>query len=227
MSYKIALDGLERDSAISLTEQIVSRFRSAIDGGRPRPGREAPDDARAGRGGRRQPPDRRARLPAPGRGGLCHGNRRARHVRPPRAARPPRPRRTAPTGRPRCCPRSEPPTPTRSWPTPSVCPPIPDIISLAVGWPDPRAVPDRRPGPDHSRGVPGARRRGDQLRRPGGVVDAAGGAGRARACRGLRRVRRGDPGHDRRAPGARPRVARAIVAPPTSSRSRRRPLWAR
>src|SRR4051794_4982300 len=42
MSYKIALDGLERDAATSLTEQIVSRFRQAIDAGDLAPGDKLP-----------------------------------------------------------------------------------------------------------------------------------------------------------------------------------------
>ena len=42
MSYKIALDGLDRDAATSLTEQIVSRFRRAIDGDDLAPGEKLP-----------------------------------------------------------------------------------------------------------------------------------------------------------------------------------------
>ena len=42
MSYKIALDGLDRDAATSLTEQIVSRFRRAIDGNDLAPGEKLP-----------------------------------------------------------------------------------------------------------------------------------------------------------------------------------------
>ena len=42
MSYKIALDGLDRDSATSLTEQIVSRFRTAIDADELGPGEQLP-----------------------------------------------------------------------------------------------------------------------------------------------------------------------------------------
>ncbi len=42
MSYKIRLDGLDRESATSLTEQIVSLFREAIDAGHLAPGEKLP-----------------------------------------------------------------------------------------------------------------------------------------------------------------------------------------
>lgn len=42
MSYKIPLDGLERDAPTSLTEQIVDRFRRAIDAGDLEPGEKLP-----------------------------------------------------------------------------------------------------------------------------------------------------------------------------------------
>lgn len=42
MSYKIGLDGLDRESVTSLTEQIVSLFRSGIDAGNLAPGDKLP-----------------------------------------------------------------------------------------------------------------------------------------------------------------------------------------
>ena len=63
MSYKERLSELNRDGDRPLTEQIVAIFRAAIAAGELAARREAAADPRPRRAGRRQPPDRRPRLP--------------------------------------------------------------------------------------------------------------------------------------------------------------------
>src|SRR6476619_1681251 len=42
MSYKVRLTGLERESATSITQQLVTRFAAAIDAGELEPGEKLP-----------------------------------------------------------------------------------------------------------------------------------------------------------------------------------------
>ena len=81
MSYKVDLSELERSGDVSLTQQLVDRFAAAIESGELDPGEKLPTTrALAARGGR-QPPHRRARVPAARRARLRDRQRGPRHVR--------------------------------------------------------------------------------------------------------------------------------------------------
>ena len=87
MSYKLDLSDLERDAAVSLTQQLVDRFVAAIESGDLPPGEKLAPTRRAGDGGGRQPPDRRARVPQAGGARVRLGQRGPGNLRPLAGAR--------------------------------------------------------------------------------------------------------------------------------------------
>src|SRR3954447_15673183 len=140
MSYKIALDGLDRDAATSLTEQIVSRFREAIDAGRLEPGEKLPTTrALAEQAGVNHLTAVRAYRRLAEEGYVSATVGRGTFVRrvPPAAA-------AAANGndwQTAVLPEERASYPNEVMLDSMRLPADPDIISLAVGWPDPSLYP--------------------------------------------------------------------------------------
>ena len=140
MSYKMPLDGLARDAATSLTQQIVSRFRTAIDDGDLAPGDKLPTTrALAETAGVNHLTAVRAYRRLAEEGYVTATVGRGTFVRrlPPAAA-------AAASGT--DWQRAVLPEERASYPNEVLLdsmrlPADPEIISLAVGWPDPSLYP--------------------------------------------------------------------------------------
>ena len=140
MSYKISLDGLERDAATSLTEQIVSRFRDAIDAGDLAPGEKLPTTRALAEGaGVNHLTAVRAYRRLAEEGYVTASVGRGTFVRrvPPAAA-------AAASGtewQTAVLPEERISYPNEMLAESHRLPADPDIISLAAGWPDPELYP--------------------------------------------------------------------------------------
>ena len=223
MSYKIDLSELERDGATSLTQQVVDRFAAAIESGELEPGEKLPptrelaelvgvNHLTAARVYRRL-----AELgyvtASVGRGTFVRTLAPARQ----RGAR----RRLAALRAPRA--RAE---LLRSEVLADVMSSggQPDLISLAVGWPSPAPLPDRRARPHHRRRVRGGGRRGARPTcRPRASTRCASSSPRAAGRDGFAAGPGRDHRHLGRQAGDQPHGARDARAGRRGGRSSRRP----
>ena len=179
MSNKLDLSDLERDGAVSLTQQLVDRFVDAIETVELEPGEKLPTTRALAADAGREPPDRRARLPPARRARLRdrHGRAAARSCA---RSCPPPPTSGATTGSLRDARTARSPTPTRCSTTRSGSPNEPGIISLSTGFPSPRAATRSRSSRRASADAGASGRRGDRLPHRRGAARAARADRRAR-----------------------------------------------
>ena len=203
MSYKIDLSGLSRDGEVSLTQQLVERFRRAIDEGELEPGEKLPPTRElAAEVGVNHLTAARVYRKLAELGYVTASVGRGTFVR---ALAPEASEEFGDDWQVYALPEHAVTYPERVLADAFASAGDPDLISLAVGWPSPAPLSDRRARADRRRRLRGGGRRGALLPAGRGPVRVPRAARAARAPLRLGRRAGRDRGRVGGQAGAQPR----------------------